>query len=265
MSPLLSDYPRFAWHMLAGVRAKMESELMAQRLRDLAPWLDLTRPRDILDVANGSLRPQYALLRSAGHRVVGVDLVNRPGPSWKQNAYRVLRQIYAMQLSVSAEAMCIDGLVGANVRAMPFASEQFHLAISNAAFEHFLDVPAVLAELHRVLRPGGMIWIGIHPFTSPSGGHNISFTQYPLRTLPPGVEPWDHLRKQQRPFTVPLNRWRNDQYLAACAERFEVLSTYCGTCEGEQWLTPDLASELSVYSRDELTCAQLVIIARKRT
>lgn len=79
VSPLLSDYPRYAWHLLVGVRAKMESGLAAQRVRDLAPWLDLTQPRAILDVGNGSLRPQYALLRGVGHRVVGIDFVNRPG------------------------------------------------------------------------------------------------------------------------------------------------------------------------------------------
>jgi SAM-dependent methyltransferase len=264
VSPLLSDYPRYAWHLLAGVRAHMESGLAAQRARDLAPWLDLALPRDILDVGNGSLRPQYALLRDAGHRVVGIDFVNRPGVNWKRSAYKALRRIYAMQLKLPAAAMSPHGLVGGNVGIMPFAAERFDLAISNAAFEHFLDVPAVLADLHRVLRPGGVVWAGVHLFTSPSGGHNVSFTQYPLHRLPTGAAPWDHLRAQRRPFSVPLNRWRQSQFLAAFAERFEVLSHYCGTREGEHWLTPTLEAELSDYTRDELTCAQLVIVARKR-
>lgn len=264
MSPLLSDYPRYAWQMLVGARAKKEADTAAQCADDLAPWLDLAQPRDILDVGNGSLRPQYALFRGAGHRVVGIDLVNRPGLSWKRSAYRVLRRFYALQLGLPAEAMSPRSLVGGNVGILPFADGRFDLAISNAAFEHFLDVPAVLADLHRVLRPGGMLWVGVHLFTSPSGGHNVSFTQYPLRSLPPGAEPWDHLRARRRPFTVPLNRWRKHQFLAAFAERFEVLSHYCNQREGEQWLTPALEAELSDYSRDELTCAQLVIVARKR-
>lgn len=264
MSPLLSDYPRYAWHMVSGVRAAMEAEQVERRVRDLAPWLDLRQPRAILDVGNGSLRPQYALMRSAGHRVVGIDLVNRPGRGWKRPAYRALRQLYAAQLGLGATTMAPTGLVGGDVGILPFADERFDLAISNAAFEHFLDVPAVLADLQRVLRPGGMVWAGIHLFTSPSGGHNVSFTQYPLRTLPPGAEPWDHLRRQRRPFSVPLNKWRMAQFLDAFAERFEVLRHYCGLREGEQWLTPALEAELSAYTRDELTCATLVIIARKR-
>jgi ubiquinone/menaquinone biosynthesis C-methylase UbiE len=146
---------------------------------------------------------------------------------------------------------------------LPFADDSFDLAISNAAFEHFLDVPAVLSDLRRVLRPGGLIWAGIHLFTSPSGGHNVSFTQFPLRSLPPGAEPWDHLRRQRRPFSVPLNRWRKAQYLEAFAAHFEVVRSYCGLREGEQWLTPAIANELADYTRDELTCATFVIVARK--
>jgi SAM-dependent methyltransferase len=264
VSPLLSDYPRYAWQMLAGTRARMEAELAARRVSDLSPWLDLGTPRDILDVGNGSLRPQYALLRSSGHRVVGIDFVNRPAGGWRPLAYGALRRLYTAQLGLPAGTMRPESLIGGNVGIMPFADNRFDLAISNAAFEHFLDVPAVLADLHRVLRPGGVFWAGVHLFTSPSGGHNVSFTQYPLRSLPPGAEPWDHLRARRRPFSVPLNRWRKAQFLAAFAERFEVLSHYCGLREGEQWLTPALEAELSDYSRDELTCATLVIIARKR-
>ncbi|MBX0331035.1 methyltransferase domain-containing protein [Oscillochloris sp. ZM17-4] len=247
-----------------GTRAAMEAEQVECRVRDLAPWLDLSQPRDILDIGNGSLRPQYALLRNGGHRVTGIDFVNRPGTGWKRSAYGAMRRLYALQLGLPSAAMDPQGLIGGNVGVMPFAAGRFDLAISNAAFEHFLDVPAVLADLQRVLRPGGMIWAGVHLFTSPSGGHNVSFTQYPLRSLPAGAEPWDHLRRRRRPFSVPLNKWRKDQFLAAFAEQFEVLSHYCALREGEQWLTPALEAELSDYTRDELTCATLVIIARKR-
>jgi ubiquinone/menaquinone biosynthesis C-methylase UbiE len=195
--------------------------------------------------------------------VTGIDFVNRPSAGWKRTAYKAMRRFYAAQLGLAAAMMAPAGLVGGDVGIMPFADASFDLAISNAAFEHFLDVPSVLADLYRVLRPGGLLWAGVHLFTSPSGGHNVSFTQYPLRTLPPGAEPWDHLRRRMRPFSVPLNEWRKSQYLDAFAQRFEVVRHYCGLREGEQWLTPELERELAAYTRDELTCATLVIIARK--
>jgi SAM-dependent methyltransferase len=264
MSPLVSDYLVYLWQLVNGTRTAMEASQARRRMEDLAPWIDLRHPRTILDLGNGSLRPQYALLRAAGHRVAGIDLVNRPARGWKPAAYGALRRVFAAHAGVNAAAMAADGLLCADVSRLPFADASFDLAVSCAAFEHFLDVPAVLAETRRVLRPGGALWVGIHLFTSPSGGHNVSFTQYPLRSLPPGVEPWDHLRRQKRPFTVPLNRWRKQQYLEAFAREFEVLDHYCITREGEQWLTPALEAELSAYSRDELTCAHLVILARKR-
>lgn len=66
-----------------------------------------------------------------------------------------MRQLYALQLRLPGATMNPQGLVGGNVGVLPFANSSFDLAISNAAFEHFLDVPAVLADLQRVLRPGG--------------------------------------------------------------------------------------------------------------
>jgi hypothetical protein len=132
-----------------------------------------------------------------------------------------------------------------------------------AAFEHFLNVPAVIKGLSRVIRPGGLVWACIHLFSSPSGGHNVSFTEIPLRTIPAGVEPWDHLRKRRLPFSVPLNEWRRDEYLDAFSRYFEILKHYCAMQEGEEFLTPEIEAELASYSREELTCGAYVILARK--
>lgn len=261
--PQLRDYPRYAYQLLTGTRAAMEAEAADRRWRDVARYLHRSGPLDVLDVGNGRLRPQYAILRGAGHRVVGIDYVNRPGSGWRDQAYGPMRQIYAAQLGLPRATIGTDALIGADVGRMPLQDCSFDLAISAAAFEHFLDIPAVLAELRRVLRPGGLAWVSIHLFTSPSGGHNLSFTEFPLRTIPKGVDVWDHLRKRRLPFTVPLNEWRQGQYLAEFARQFELIGHYCALREGEELLTPEIEAELSEYSRDELTTATLVIVARK--
>jgi hypothetical protein len=100
-------------------------------------------------------------------------------------------------------------------------------------------------------------------FTSPSGGHNLSLVEIPLRTVPPHVEPWDHLRRRRLPFHVPLNEWRHNQYLETFAAHLEVVNDYCAMREGESLLTTELELELSDYDRDELTLRDYIIVARK--
>jgi SAM-dependent methyltransferase len=261
--PQLIDYPRYVWQMLKGERSAHERAQYERMSQDVRPYIDLSRPREILDVANGRLRPQYAILRGEGHHVTGIDFINRPHLTRINAAYRVARQIYSWRLALPSHVMAPSRLLVGDVGKLPFSDASFDLAVSGAAFEHFLEVPSVAAELRRVLRPGGMLWIAIHVFTSPSGGHNLRFTEYPIRTIPAGVDAWDHLRQRRLPFTVPLNEWRPRQYVEAFARHFEVLSSYCLYREGEHLLTPEIERELSSYTRDELTCATFVIMARK--
>lgn len=78
MSQYSTDYVRYAWQMLSGFRAEHQRALADLRARDLGGLLGGQRPLDVLDLANGRLRPQFALLKAAGHRIYGVDFVNRP-------------------------------------------------------------------------------------------------------------------------------------------------------------------------------------------
>lgn len=261
--PFLSDYPRYALQLLGGERSAGERAQLEDLLHDVAPLLDMSRPRDILDLANGRLRPQYALLKGAGHRVYGVDYVNRRATSLADRAYVLARYIYRAQLGLGAEPVRRSTLVCGDVGRLPFPKDSFDLVVSAAAFEHFLDVPAVVADLHRVLRPGAAVWVAVHLFTCVTGGHNLTFT-YPIPEPPPAIELWDHLRRRSLPFIVPLNEWRKDQYVAEFARHFDLVKVYCRAREGEELLTPALEAELSAYTRDELTCGQLVIVARKR-
>lgn len=263
--PQLLDYPRYAWQVWRGDRSRSEADLDARRRADLAGIVDFSRRLTILDLANGRLRPQYAILRAQGHRVIGIDRVNRPERSWKGRAYAIARTLYTDRLRLPPSAMRPDALVCGDVARLPFPAAEFDLVTSVAAFEHFLDVPSVVAEVARVLKPGGIVWAAIHVFTAPSGGHNLSFAEVPLRHVPPGVEPWDHLRQRRLPFSVPLNEWRIRDYLAAFARYFDVIRHYCHMREGEHLLTPEIEAELVArgYTRDELTCGAYVIIARR--
>jgi SAM-dependent methyltransferase len=264
MNPSAADLCRYAWQMLNGFRVNLELSLANMRRQDMEPYLGSSRCLRVLDLANGRLRPQYLLLSASGHRAYGIDLANRPERGWLDLAYRGARHLYRWKLGLPALNDIDLALVCGRVNALPFQSNYFDLVTCVAAFEHFLDVPAVVAEVHRVLRLSGLAWILIHLFSSPSGGHNLGWTEIPRRNIPKGVDPWDHLRKRRLPFTVPLNEWRLGQYLTAFSRHFEILKSYCAIREGEGWLTAEITAELSDYSWEELTCGAYVIVARKQ-
>lgn len=256
------DYLRYGWQILNGFRTNGELRLFEERQNDIASYIQLNAHSKVLDLGNGHLRPQYSLLRAAGYRVCGIDIVNQHHWSWINTAYLVARALYKWKLGLSVGASD-PTLVCGDVNFLPFRNDAFDFVTSVAAFEHFLDVTAVVAELNRVLRPGGVMYARIHPFACPSGGHNVRITEIPLRSVPRGIDPWDHLRKRRLAFHVPLNEWRQGQYLEAFSQQFEILKQYCAMREGEHLLTSEIESELSDFSRDELTCGAYVIVARK--
>ena len=45
---------------------------------------------------------------------------------------------------------------------LPFRNDSFSLAVSNVAVP-YMDIPAALSEIARVLRPGGTVWLSLHP------------------------------------------------------------------------------------------------------
>jgi SAM-dependent methyltransferase len=263
MAPTIKDYYILFKQLLTGFQTNKEFQIAHRRDSDIAAFLTPKSHLKILDLANGRLRPQYYLFNAAGHDVIGIDLINGSGSGWIDLGYRLARWLYKRQIPGYNKSNHPDNLVCGDVSRLPFASDYFDLVTSVAAFEHFLDVPAVVSEVKRVLRPDGIAWVGIHLFTSPSGGHTVGFTEIPMRSIPDGIEPWDHLRQRKFPFSVPLNQWRLHQYLQVFSENFELLNHYCAGREGEHLLTPDIEAELSEYSREELTSRSYIIIARK--
>jgi ubiquinone/menaquinone biosynthesis C-methylase UbiE len=256
------DYVRFAWQLAAGWRVRHEHWIAELRCSDLSVFQNNEASLKILDLANGALRPQYKILKGQGHQVFGIDMVNYPQCDWKSRVYKLARALYAWNLKAKYP-MFDDSLVCGDVSKLPFREQSLDLVTSVAAFEHFLDVPSVLKEVHRVLKPGGFAWVLVHPFSSLSGGHNVSLSEVPLRAIPRGIDPWDHLRKRRLSFHVPLNEWRRDRYLEEFRRYFKVVKHYCALREGENIITSEIESELSDYSRDELTCGAYVIVVSK--
>lgn len=98
-------------------------------------------------------------LASLGATVLGVDL-SEPRVRWaKQNAGDLAQ-------FVCADVSTLDG--------------EFDFVFSKDTFEHVADVTELLANLSRILAPGGEIWVGFSPmFNSPWGDHGRTGLKLP--------------------------------------------------------------------------------------
>ena len=173
--------------------------------------------RRVLDVGCGKSYWLSLLLAADGAQVVGVDTeLVIPGrgiakyrkmlrtngvertlrtASWdmlfSRGYYRELERCAGKPLP--HEKVELHVYDGAN---LPSSAASVDLIVSHEVFEHIVDVPAVLAEMARVLRPEGKIYIYIHNFTSLSGGHHIAW-KHPDAHPSCVVAPWDHLRARR--------------------------------------------------------------------
>lgn len=116
----------------------------------------------VLDVGTGE--GQVARLTSSmGADVVGLD------PTWNQ-------------VRVAAERGAGPHYLGAGAAALPFPDARFDVVIACLVFEHITDVDAAIAEVARVLEPGGRFLFFLnHPLlqTPDSGWIDDQFVDPP--------------------------------------------------------------------------------------
>lgn len=183
---------------------------------------------------------------------------------------------------------------------MWFRDDMFDVAISNAVFEHVKKPKEVLAELYRVLKPGGGAAITWNPYSGfMMGGHDVGL---------PYHYPWAHLRLAEEEHVEKLREVFSDEALyttafprehTPSAERaavyaadpalfrkqikhdlnemripeferyarevgFEIpLSRAVIRPDHQKYLTPEIRQELSAYSDEELLQTYHIAVLRK--
>lgn len=114
--------------------------------------LDGIAPGDALDLACGTGRHARRMVE-LGHRVEGVDLT----PEMLKHAAASVPQ-----------ASFREG----DLRAIPAPSESYDLVVCGLALAHVADLATAIAEIARVLRPGGVAILSVlHPFLAHLGWH----------------------------------------------------------------------------------------------
>lgn len=236
--------------------------------------------RDVLEVGCGQWRANVALLAAQGATIAAIDPEAAPERVTGYAAFalevgleRALKTFANERLlrrRFEAELHRLAGVAPgprpaaerASAEALPFADDSFDAVISDNVFEHLPDVPAATSEIARVLRPGGVAIIVVHPFTALSGGHHPATVCHGggAEFVPP-IPPWDHLRERKHDSGVFLNGWRPAAYLRAFGRHFETLED-TRLEEGAHLLTPSILAELEDYDRAELLTGKLVYVGR---
>jgi SAM-dependent methyltransferase len=256
-----------------------------QNLRQrIKPFICDIKNLNVLDVGCGKRAPFTLLFHSLGTRAIGidVDILARGIDLTKyrrilatRGSTELLRKlvadvyydkIYYQELQRAADfPLNFDEIDLREMNASQTTfEEEFDLVVSNAVFEHLKNVGEALQEMKRIMKQNALLHIEIHLFPSLTGGHNVLWSDPETQQVVLGnMSPWDHLRKQKCPIDPSLNRLREGDYYRLFSEHFAILEWVTEYEESEHYLTPELRSELSEYSSEELLKRSIVVIARK--
>jgi SAM-dependent methyltransferase len=107
----------------------------------------------VLDVGCGGGRHTFACLKAGAH-VVSLD-------AQRSEIDTVGAMVGAMHAAGEVPPGTRDGGVVADLTCLPFAESSFDRVIASEVLEHVVDDEAAIAEVARVLRPGGLAALSV--------------------------------------------------------------------------------------------------------
>jgi SAM-dependent methyltransferase len=207
------------------------------------------RPLDYLKMlhVNGFRRT----LKTVGRKLLGIDR-RYASELMKQLGFRQKPRPTVLQM---------------DVREIKFPGNSFDFVYCRSVLHHVLDPATALNQIAKVLRPGGVAYISVHLYTSPTGC--LDPRVYTHRSNDLNV--WPHLRPQLlhtvSPANVYLNKLRLSEWQKLFAEKMP--GAQCILNRGDD-PTLELSArtlqsqgELLDYSLDDLLTFEVVALWRK--
>ena len=257
------DDVRFRSALLQRDRGYIEDALNAE-LRD----------RDVLIVGPGQLLTE-ALFFGVDNRVTGIDLDViaqgfRPMDYVKilsnNGLGRVIKTLGRKALLVDRgyrtawkKELHVDSLpkitlLQGDICTGPPVESAFDLVASWATLQCIPDPKSAVRNMIAALRPGGVLYFGVHLYTYDTGHHDVRAFSQQLDKLPP----WGHLRETTKHLIRPgayLNEWRLQQWRDLLAEQApghtEFLDDFKEVRQSTR-MTDELREELEEFSDEEL-------------
>ena len=181
---------------------------LSESLRRMASLPDGAR---VLDVGCGDGANCVLLARERWVALAaGIDL-QLPACGVDERGERARRLI--QRLAGGESGVCLLQMDGTR---MGFASEGFDVAMSRSAMEHIKPVGQVLAEMVRVVRRGGLIYLGIDPFFWVRGCHKRGVVDVP----------WAHARLTLDEYQRLVTELEGEDAAAKRRQRLETLNRF---------------------------------------
>jgi SAM-dependent methyltransferase len=237
----------------------------------------------ILDIGAGGELRHLQRLASLRNEVVGIDTditaARFPFGNYLHDgpAMRIVKSLQRKMIGRGTRTgatlrgeVGLDGAAPVRLLPMPatcltFPNASFGFVCSLSAFQYIDDPWTALREVARVLRPGGVVYVRVHIYTSNSGhGHPAHLAgqneQHPL---------WPHLRpafedtvyRDAHLNRLPLQEWR-------LLFTHIMPGVYLLQESDETWVVDELRrlrqqGHLTDYTDEELTTVHLVAIWKK--
>ncbi|MFN8081248.1 MAG: class I SAM-dependent methyltransferase [Kineosporiaceae bacterium] len=216
------------------------SLLARDTVRQLSRYLELDGTR-IVDVGGG---PGYFAeeFRAAGARYAGID------PD-------------AGELTARGKAPA--GFLRASGLALPLADACLDVVMSSNVLEHVPEPEVMAAEMLRVVRPGGIVWLSWTPWLSPWGGHETAPWHYLGGRRAADRYARRHGRRPKNDFgrtlfalsAARMTRWAREQQRVGSCRMVDLRARY----------HPDWAAPVArVPGLAELASWNVVIVLRRR-